>query len=162
MKKVPDGEHVVQVSYLGYRPQKLGIYAHRAPFVAFSLAELSETELKSISKCIIVCGARSAESKPEIETLSEPEDVGTPKPPTLSTNYFADHTRILFTAEAVTQGRLRIFDVQGRLLRDRPELVISEGDNELLIPRDGLASGIYWYVLQWGDQTARQKMVVLP
>ena len=70
-------------------------------------------------------------------------------------NPFSKHTLLRFNNPAGKAYNLRLSDVQGRTLRN-----YSITGSELLIERDGLASGVYLYRLEGADGVATGRLVV--
>ncbi len=76
-------------------------------------------------------------------------------------NPFLQSTRIGYQMPESGQGVLKIFDLNGRLVK-QVGLDYQKGYNEARISRDELkASGVMYYQLQAGGYTATKKMVVI-
>jgi len=76
-------------------------------------------------------------------------------------NPFTSSTTISFVSEVAGAGRLQVYNVQGRLLRDE-SINVRKGRNEVYFERKGeLTSGIYFYRVSWLGVFRTNKMIVL-
>jgi Leucine-rich repeat (LRR) protein len=80
-------------------------------------------------------------------------------------NPFTDETVISYQlTEGADKVILRVFDLQGKLVRIQSDLVTSEGNQEYSFQRNGLASGTYFYTVNVqttsGSQIFKGKMLI--
>jgi len=75
-------------------------------------------------------------------------------------NPWRNETIIAFRLPAAGQASIRIVDINGRTLQ---QIVrdFAEGYNEVLIDKDGLPSGVLYYLLESDRHTATRKMLLL-
>jgi hypothetical protein len=76
-------------------------------------------------------------------------------------NPFSENANIIFTLEKSQDIYLTIFDLQGRLLRREYKGSFTPGNNQLVISRDNLAGGIYFYRLGDSQKTISQGRFVI-
>jgi hypothetical protein len=74
--------------------------------------------------------------------------------------------RIQFSMNRTAKATIRVFDVNGRLVKTLYDGIANEGDNEVFWNGtdnhgSGVASGVYFYELATGDQRLAKKMVVV-
>ena len=100
----------------------------------------------------------------KVNVANEPE-----KPPLaadyqLYPNYpnpFNPTTTLAFRLPLRCQATLKVFDLNGRQVRVVAEGELPAGEHRYEFDAAGLASGVYFYVLQTGQITLRQRMVLL-
>ncbi len=83
-------------------------------------------------------------------------------------NPFSRSTQITYTvpakaAEAQVPVKVRVFDVQGRVLATLVDGMKTPGDHTVNLSREalGVGNGIYFYQLEVGDQTITKKLVLV-
>lgn len=79
------------------------------------------------------------------------------------TNYpnpCTEYTNISFTLPYATHGKLEIFDITGKEVKEFNEKSFVAGKNELKVVTD-FAEGVYYYKLSVGNKSVVNKMVVL-
>jgi hypothetical protein len=76
-------------------------------------------------------------------------------------NPFNSATNLLFTLSTRRYVTLRIFDVQGRLVRAYPWGFTVAGEHRVIIDGTGLASGMYWIRLESGAVASETKVILL-
>jgi hypothetical protein len=76
-------------------------------------------------------------------------------------NPFNPSTRIAFWLPAAGYARLRVFDVQGRLVQTLIDAYRPSGWGEVHWDAREAASGVYLYRLQAGGATASGKMALI-
>ncbi len=98
-----------------------------------------------------------------IGTVTGVEDSPPDLRPTLqsSPNPFSRSTRIGFASSAHGMGRLAVFSVGGRLVRQADQIEIHEGENAITLERGEMPSGIYLYRLTGPGIDETRKFVVL-
>ncbi|HMB92729.1 MAG TPA: T9SS type A sorting domain-containing protein [Rhodothermales bacterium] len=94
----------------------------------------------------------------------ERDDDTVPESFTLSQNYpnpFNPETRIQFTLKQAGQARLRVFDMLGREVDVLVNETLTPGTYTATFEAQGLASGTYLYMLEFGDQRLSGTMTLL-
>jgi hypothetical protein len=89
---------------------------------------------------------------------------GLPSAFRLAQNYpnpFNPTTRISFDLPHATQVTLRVYDVQGRLVREQAAGELEAGRHFLVFDGSGLSSGLYFYRVVSPDWTGTGKMMLL-
>ncbi|NUQ81730.1 MAG: T9SS type A sorting domain-containing protein [Bacteroidetes bacterium] len=76
-------------------------------------------------------------------------------------NPFNPATRIRFQLSTSSQVSLQVYDVTGRLVFSREDGALDAGVHSFEFNAAGLSSGLYYYRLQAGNQSAAGSMVVL-
>ncbi|MDD5088678.1 MAG: T9SS type A sorting domain-containing protein [bacterium] len=76
-------------------------------------------------------------------------------------NPFNGRTRILFDLKNSQRVQLRVFSVEGRLIRTLVDGVQQAGRHELDFSADALPSGVYFVQLQTPDRNKTEKIVLL-
>jgi hypothetical protein len=94
-----------------------------------------------------------------------PDETGAvPESFTLFQNYpnpFNPSTTISFELSEPAGVNLSVFDVSGRLVRTLIDESRGRGEHTTVFNSDGLASGVYFYRLLVGNETASKKMTVI-
>ncbi|RIK73240.1 hypothetical protein DCC62_17790 [candidate division KSB1 bacterium] len=83
---------------------------------------------------------------------------------TLQQNYpnpFNPATAISYSVNREAFVQLMVFDVLGRKVATLVNERLPAGSYQALFNGEGLASGVYWYRLQAGDQSMQKKMVLV-
>lgn len=94
----------------------------------------------------------------------ERTDDAVPESFTLSQNYpnpFNPETQIQFTLKQAGQARLRVFDMLGREVDVLVNETLTAGTYTATFEAQGLASGTYLYMLEFGDQRLSGTMTLL-
>lgn len=75
-------------------------------------------------------------------------------------NPFEEQTRINFRLSEAGQTSLKIFDLAGKEIKSVVDKVLSEGKHSINVTKEGLGSGIYYYVLKSGNLVQTKKLVI--
>ncbi len=76
-------------------------------------------------------------------------------------NPFNPQTRIEYTVENPAHVRLKVFDLRGREVSTLVDSPKAAGSYQIDFKAEGLASGIYIYQIEIGDQTIQRQMLLL-
>ena len=76
-------------------------------------------------------------------------------------NPFNPATHIVFDVPHARHTRLRIFDLRGRLVETLVDAPLDVGRHDIRFDGTVLASGIYFYRLDSGNETLTRRLVLL-
>ena len=76
-------------------------------------------------------------------------------------NPFSEETRIRYELPAAADVELVVYDILGREVEVLVREFQAAGRHEYSFLPEGLASGVYFYVLQAGDERAEGRMLVV-
>lgn len=75
-------------------------------------------------------------------------------------NPFKNQTWINFRLPESEQTSLKVFDLAGKEIRSIIDETLSAGKHSINVTKEGLSSGIYYYVLQSGNLVQTKKLVI--
>ncbi len=75
-------------------------------------------------------------------------------------NPFKDQTRINFDLAESAHTTLQLFDMAGNEIRSLVNGVLNEGRHSIEVTKDGLGSGLYYYVLRSNNFAETRKLVI--
>ena len=157
-----DGDPYTNFSQIG--GTVLSPSPHHYSYV-FTMADPSETE----ARIVLNAGAYDSDvyvdnvSLVQVDPNAVDQEVSIPNTFKLDQNYpnpFNPQTTICFNLQNPDHVTLKIYDIKGREITTLTDGYLPAGKHELNWDASEQPSGLYFYVLQAGDYSVTQKMVV--
>lgn len=164
--EVPPGTYSAKVYYLGYESQESGFTVGSGELrtLLFSLAPV---EVSECSLVVFTCGCSSNEARldsPRTEMVSRTPRISRMLPP--YPNPLTGPMNLRFSVAERTRTRLRVFDVQGRLVSEILDEVLDPGRYSrtwrgVNDAGRSAASGVYFVNFMSGETTQTMRVVVI-